>query len=64
MLSMKFVKKISKAVSTSNLKRMNEIIRDENRVFRAFLTANLIGIDEFIDHIYDAYAEGGLIAAS
>lgn len=63
-MSWEFIKKIGRTVSSSDLKRINEIMEKEAKEFKAFLTTNDIIIDEFIDHVLDAYAEGGLVAAS
>jgi hypothetical protein len=64
MSSEDFVKKMGRTISASNLKKVNEIIENETKLFELFLTINEIQLDAFIDHVLEAYAEGGLIAAS
>ncbi len=64
MSSIKFIKRISRVVSSSSLKEMNEIMLKEANVFKLFLSSNEILIDDFIDHVFEAYSEGGLVASS
>jgi len=61
---MEFIKRITKAVSSSSLKEMNKIMYDEPSQFMTFINANEIQLDDFIDHVFEAYVEGGLVAAS
>jgi hypothetical protein len=58
------VKKISKLVSSSDLKEMNKVIENETKTFATFLSAKGIVMDDFIKHVLEAYLEGGLVAAS
>jgi len=64
MLSIDFIKKISKVVSSKNLGEINKIMIKEKKIFEAFLETNQILMDDWLDHIYEAYADGGLVAAS
>ena len=64
MASWEFVKKIGKIVSKCDLQEMNRLIKDEPDEFNAFLLFNEIDINDWIDHLLEAYSEGGLVAAS
>jgi len=63
-MSLEFVKKMGKTISSSNLKKVNEIIENEPKAFELFLTTNDIQLDTFIEHVLETYVEGGLVVAS
>lgn len=63
-MALEFVKRISKFVSSSDLKEINKVLEKEKTTFQTFLMANKIVIDDFIEHVLEAYSEGGLVAAS
>lgn len=61
---MDFMKRMSKIVSSSDLKEMIDIMDNEKEVFSKFLNVNQIQLEDWIQHVLEAYSEGGLVAAS
>ena len=59
-----FASLMGRIVSSKNLKAVSEIIEAEKKTFNDFLLINEVGVDEFVEHVFEAYIEGGLIAAS
>jgi hypothetical protein len=64
MYSEEYFHKIARLVFSGNLKGVNELMEEDKETFNIFLSYNNILLDEWIDHVFDVYREGGLKAAA